>query len=97
MCNTVLTQLAMVTALTALTACGGGDSSTPVTPPTLSNLIFSRDVGGQTDLFLIKEDGTGIVTLADSADAESLLGVTNSGRVIYSRYAGNNNFDIYSV
>ena len=66
-------QLGLVSTLGFLDACNssGGGGSIPVIPNTLSKRIFSHNVGGQNDLFLIKEDASGRasrVTLANSAE-----------------------------
>ena len=51
-------QLCLVSTLGFLAACNSsGGGSTPIIPDTLTKLIFSRDIGEQNNLFLIKEDG----------------------------------------
>lgn len=49
-------HLVVPIALLTPTACGGGGNIV-APPPALQTVAFLRDVGGQRDLFLIKEDG----------------------------------------
>ena len=56
-----------------------------------ANIVFERQYGLQSspsDLFLIKEDGTGQVALADSPDHEFFATLAPGGRVIYYRISG---------
>ena len=55
-----------------------------------------RDAGAQTDLYLIGEDGNGLLPLATTTDPESYATVTSAGRIIFHRSIGLN-FDIYSI
>ena len=65
-------------------------------------------VGNQSDLHSINADGSGEVVLANTTDHEYIRNTTNSngraitnitpsGRLIYERFIGGNNYDIYSV
>lgn len=70
-------------------------------------VIFWRVVSIQSDLHSINADGSGEVVLANTLDHEYIRNTTNNGqairnvtpggRVIYERYIGGNNYDIYSV
>jgi hypothetical protein len=64
----------------------------------LQYVVFSRDVGGQLDLFAIAEDGSGgTVTLASDPGDEVFAGWTNDNRVIYVRDTGGGLNDIFSI
>jgi Tol biopolymer transport system component len=58
---------------------GGGGGDEPATPRTI---IFSRDVGGQLDLYLIKEDGSGEQALVTARGDKTFLGVSN-GKLLF--------------
>ncbi len=63
----------------------------------LQMIAFSRDVGGQLDLFAIAEDGSvGLVTLADDPGDEVFGGSTSDNRVIYAHDMSGQN-DIYII
>jgi hypothetical protein len=50
-----------------LAACGGdGEPRAEVPSPSLQNVVFRRVVGGQHDLFVVKEDGSGERPLTSS-------------------------------
>ena len=75
---------------------GGGGGGGPGS--SLQHVAFSRDVGGQLDLFAIAEDGSGgLVTLATDPGDEVFAGWTNDNRVIYVRDTGGGLNDIFSV
>ena len=83
-------------AMLVLAACGGGGGDGGAAPPTLQTVAFSRDVGGQFDLFLVREDGSGVMPLATSVGDEFFVGATG-GRVIFSRTVGGTQDDLYSI
>lgn len=64
-------------------------------------VVFQRQVNGQSDLFSIKADGTGLVTLASSAtESEGYRAVTANDRVIFTRLIGNQagiQYDLFSI
>ena len=60
-------------------------------------MIFERVVGTNDDLYSINADGTGLATLANSADDEYVGGITSDNRVIVNRYAGGAQMDIYII
>lgn len=75
----------------------GGTTPPPTTPPPgstlpppgLANVIFSRNVATQpgppnNDLFLVKEDGTGLVTVAASTPRVDVYVGTIGAKIIYS-------------
>jgi hypothetical protein len=79
---------------------GTAQATVTVTAPVvlLQKIAFSRDVGGQLDLFAIAEDGTGgLVTLANDPGDEVFGGSTSDNRVIYVRDTGGGLNDIYSI
>ena len=49
---------------------GGGGTVPPPPPPGGASVVFGRDMGGNDDLFLIKNDGSGFVTLANGPEDE---------------------------
>lgn len=67
--------------------------------PPLANIVFERQYGIQSspsDLFLIKEDGTGEIALAATTDHETFLAIAPGGRVVYRRITGTQT-NFYSV
>jgi len=75
---------------------GTAPATVTVTPFVSVQLIaFSRDVGGQLDLFVIAEDGTGLTTLANSGSDE-VFGAATGNLVVYARDMGGEN-DLYTV
>ena len=64
-----------------------------------SAIVFtSTDSGGDVDLYLINEDGSGLTPLATGPEVETSDGLTAGGRVIYSQSASlGSETDIYSV
>ena len=65
----------------------------------LLNIVFQRGYGiesGKDDIYLVKEDGTGEIALANTADHEFFAAVAPGGRVIYQRITGGQ-LDLYSV
>jgi len=64
-----------------------------------SAIVFtSTNSGGDVDLYLINEDGTGLTPLATGPEVETSDGLTAGGRVIYSQSASlGSETDIYSV
>ena len=79
-----------VAALAHFTGAGGVSQSAIV--------FTSTDSGGDVDLYLINEDGTGLTALATGPDVETSDGLTAGGRVIYSQSASlGSETDIYSV
>lgn len=65
----------------------------------LMNIVFQRGYGiesNRDDIYLIKEDGTGEIALATSADHEFFVAIAPGGRVIYQRVTGGQ-LDLYSV
>ncbi len=65
----------------------------------LLNIVFTLGFGiqsGKDDLYLVKEDGTGEVPLAQTADNEMFAAVAPGGRVVYQRATGGQ-LDLYSV
>lgn len=88
----------------ALAACGGGGGGgTP--PPEVEKpqtVIYQQNVGGQDDLYAIKEDGSGHLALSkDSIKFDDFEAMAPGDVVILSRFeqAGGNQFnrDIYAV
>lgn len=61
----------------------------------LQSLVVYRNIGGQTDILVMREDGTDFVTLADSVDPESMNGFAGD-RIVFSRHTGGGT-DIYSI
>jgi hypothetical protein len=78
---------------------GSAQATVTVTPfVSVQMVTFSRDVGGQLDLFAIAEDGTGgLVTLASDPGDEVFGGSTSDNRVIYVRDTGGGLNDIFSI
>ena len=77
-------------ALAHFTGAGGASQSAIV--------FTSTDIGGDVDLYLINEDGTGLTPLATDPEVETSDGLTAGGRVIYSQSASlGSETDIYSV
>ncbi len=77
-------------ALAHFTGAGGASQSVIV--------FTSTDSGGDVDLYLINEDGTGLTPLATGPEVETSDGLTAGGRVIYSQSASlGSETDIYSV
>ena len=59
--------------------------------PAGASIVFTRGFGTQSspdDLFVIKEDGTGELALASTADDEKFQGMSLGGRVVYRRVTG---------
>ena len=65
--------------------------------PPLQSVVFERDVVGQSDLHLIKEDGSGLVVFAGTTEGEAFAGVTAAGRLVFSRSVGGGGDDLFSV
>jgi Tol biopolymer transport system component len=68
-------------------------------PSASLKVVFTRGYGiesGKDDLYLIKEDGTGEVALATTADNEFFSAMAPGGRIVYQRTAGGQ-LDLYSV
>jgi len=87
-------------AIDAASNTGTAQATVTVTAPVVSvqMITFSRDVGGQLDLFAIAEDGTGgLVTLASDPGDEVFGGSTSDNRVIYVRDTGGGLNDIFSI
>jgi hypothetical protein len=61
------------------------------------HVIFRSGTDG--DLFSIKSDGTGLATLANSADGEGLNGTLLDGKIVFSRVVSGPepNVDLYSI
>lgn len=85
--------LTLIAACSLLAACtGDGAAGVPGAPPpasTSANIVFSVVTGGFTgSIQLIKEDGTGLVTLTNStiAGAYAFNGVAPNGRVVYTAF-----------
>ena len=79
---------------------GTAQATVTVTAPVVSlqMIAFSRNVGGQLDLFAVAEDGSGpLVTLADDPGDEVFGGSTSDNRVIYVRDTGGGLNDIFSI
>ena len=56
--------------------------------PAGGRIVFTRGFGIQaspSDILLVREDGTGEIALAATADDERFLGMTPGGRVVFSR------------
>lgn len=100
------------TALLSPAACGGGggdgasaggvgsgnNSGSATWGPSQPTIIFLRNAGGaQHDLYAVKDDGSGLVTLADSADDELFVGITPGGRVVFQVAVGGGQNDLLSV
>jgi Tol biopolymer transport system component len=86
-----------------LLACGGGGgggaaTSAPSAAPAPSSaptVVYVHYVGSQADIFSIKADGTGLVTLANTTDDERPIRVMGD-RLLYHRITGGQ-YDLYSV
>ena len=78
---------------------GTAQATVTVTPFVAVQMVaFSRDVGGQLDLFAIAEDGSGsLVTLAEDPGDEVFGGSTSDNRIIYVRDTGGGLNDIFSI
>ena len=78
---------------------GTAQATVTVTPFVAVQMVaFSRDVGGQLDLFAIAEDGSGgLVTLANDPGDEVFAGWSGDNRVIYVRDTGGGLNDIFSI
>src|SRR5689334_6029737 len=53
-------------------------------------------LGGQKDLYVVREDGSNCAVLAQSPDEETACGVTTDGRIVFTRQTQNGG-DIYAV
>lgn len=72
----------------------------PGDPPSggdLQTVVFRRVVNNQPDIYMVKEDGSNLVALANSIDEERFQGITPSGRLIYWRYLDSKQGDLYTV
>lgn len=49
----------------------------------LQSLLIHRTVGGQRDLYFVREDGSGFVTLADTVESETFQGLAGQ-RLVYT-------------
>ena len=68
-------------------------------PPAGGSIVFTRGFGIQSspnDILLIREDGSGEISLATTADDEQFLGIAPGGRIVYRRSAGEQRH-LYSV
>lgn len=76
--------------------CGGGSSSTTSNTSDLQNIFFTRYAVNDPHLYVMRENGTGMIPL-DTSDtgSKSVAGVVG-GRVIYQLFSLGN-ADIYSV
>lgn len=95
-------RFVLLISVLTVAACGGGGGGGPGTPPDISepvlkNVLFSRDAGGlQDDLFVIKEDGTDLQTIAATTDSERYCGLTPDNKIIFVRF-GVSNRTIYQI
>lgn len=86
-----------------LLACGGGGgggtatSASPTAPAASSvpTVVYMHTVGSQSDIYSIKADGTGLVTLANTSDDERPIRVMGD-RLLYYRITGGQ-YDLYTV
>lgn len=63
----------------------------------LQSVVFTRSAGGtQDDLFVVKEDGSGLVPLAITADTERYRTYAPGGKIIYERGLGSS-ASVYAV
>src|SRR5690242_8482048 len=53
-------------------------------------------LGGQKDLYVVREDGSNRTVLANSADEETACGVTTDRRIVFTRQTANGG-DVYMV
>jgi hypothetical protein len=51
------------------------DDETPETTTASGRIIYSREVGGQPDIYSVDDDGKGLVILSNAADIEIVVGV----------------------
>jgi hypothetical protein len=65
---------------------------------TPSRIIYQHadSLGGQKDLYVVREDGSNCAVLAQSPDEETACGVTTDGRIVFTRQTQNGG-DIYAV
>jgi len=79
-------------------ACPGGGGGGGGTPPTATpkKIIFSSQASGMRDLFMIEQDGTGLVTLASSTFDEWYGGIAGK-RILFYRQAGSSDIQLHSV
>ncbi len=87
-------------ALGLLLACGGGGSSSsssapPPPPPAAATVIYNEYVGGLSDIYAVKADGTGRVTLAATPDSETAVQVVGDRLIYYRTTSGQQ--DLFSV
>jgi hypothetical protein len=79
----------ILTILTLFACGGGGDSSTSATRVGLGQSIVvyrsAPSLPNLKDLYLIKENGGGLVTLDNSPSDERYAGVSSSGQIIYTK------------
>ena len=66
-------------------------------PAPVQSVLFEREAVDQSDLYLVKEDGTGPVLLAGTQDNEEFAGITAGGRVIFSRAIAGGPDDLFSI
>ena len=69
----------------------------PVSP--LLKIVYVQGYGiesGKNDLYLVKEDGSGRVVLAETADNEIFSAIAPGERIVYQRVVGGQ-LDLYSV
>ena len=68
--------------------------------PAGGSIVFTRGFGIQfspNDILLIREDGSGEISLAASADDEQFLGIAPGGRIVYQRRFTGGQTGFYSV
>lgn len=66
-------------------------------PGDLQTVIFRRVVNNQADIYMVKEDGSQLVALANGADDERYQGITPAGNLIYSRYINGVQGELFSI
>lgn len=113
-CHPIRALLVLGALSGGLAACsGGGDSAAPTQgvvpppgggppPPGVANVVFARNVATSPppnlDLFLVKEDGTGMVPLASAApQVEVYVGATGSKVIYLACNPFNSRCDLQSV
>ena len=63
----------------------------------LQTVIFTRTVDSQPDLYMVKEDCSNLIALANTSDNESFQAVTPTGRLIFWRYVNGLQGELFST
>jgi len=63
----------------------------------LQSVLFKRTVNNQTDLYLANEDGSGLVTIANSSDNEDFQAISPSNQIIFSQDINGSQLELFSI